>query len=278
MSPQPKQKKFAITAAIIAVAVVGVIGTYFVPAQTTVTTIPITQEEQERNDALGVAQRFIVTSPTFAFDGDINTLDTEYVGSLESLPPQYMIKIAFDSAHGGFGNREGQMLTQVITPHKMEIIVSEGNVISAVTDETWDELNHQYVLKPQPKLPSSNEPVTEFDGEVIDYESLILALESKGLSVKQTDEIEDSVFTVPIKVISVGGMDLQVYEFESESDTESAREIVSPDGTEIGLSIIRWMDVPHFYSQGKIIVQYIGHNPEMLNLLDSLLGNQFAGM
>ncbi|PIN82220.1 MAG: hypothetical protein COV65_07595, partial [Nitrosopumilales archaeon CG11_big_fil_rev_8_21_14_0_20_33_24] len=57
-----------------------------------------------------------------------------------------------------------------------------------------------------------------------------------------------------------------------------AKEIVSSDGTEIGLSVIRWMDTPHFYSQGKIIVQYIGHNPEMLNLLDSFLGNQFAGM
>jgi hypothetical protein len=73
-------------------------------------------------------------------------------------------------------------------------------------------------------------------------------------------------------------MDLQVYEFDSESDVFIAKEIVSSDGTEIGLSIIRWMDTPHFYSQGKIIVQYIGHNPEMLNLLDSFLGNQFAGM
>jgi hypothetical protein len=43
--------------------------------------------------------------------------------------------LAFDSAHGGFGNREGQMMTQAITHHKIDIIVSEGKVISAVTDE-----------------------------------------------------------------------------------------------------------------------------------------------
>jgi hypothetical protein len=28
----------------------------------------------------------------------------------------------------------------------MEIIISEGAVISAVTDDVWDELNNQYVL------------------------------------------------------------------------------------------------------------------------------------
>lgn len=265
------------TAIMIGIIAAGVTGTYFVSAQTTVTMIPITQEEQKRNDALGVAQKYIVTSPTFAFDGDINTLDTVYVGSVESIPSQYVIKIFFDSSHGGFGNREGQMLIQAITPHTMTILVSEGNVISAVTDEVWDEINHQYVLKQQPKLSSSNNS-PQFDGKVIDFQSLVSAIKSRGLAVEQIEKIDDSAFEVPIQVISVGGMDLQVYEFDSESDVSIAKEIVSSDGTEIGLSIIRWMDTPHFYSQGKIIVQYIGHNPEMVNLLDSFLGNQFAGM
>lgn len=53
---------------------------------------------------------------------------------------------------------------------------------------------------------------------------------------------------------------------------------VSEDGTEIGTSIIRWIDVPHFYTKGKIIVLYLGQNPEITNLLESLLGAQFAGM
>ncbi|CDI05113.1 hypothetical protein [Candidatus Nitrosotenuis uzonensis] len=52
--------------------------------QSTVTIILTTQEEQEKYDALGVAQRFVLTSPTFSFDGDINTLKTEYVGSTKS--------------------------------------------------------------------------------------------------------------------------------------------------------------------------------------------------
>jgi hypothetical protein len=272
-------KKFAITAVIIGIIAAGVIGAYFVPAQTTVTTIPITQEEQEKNEALGVAQRFIVTTPTFAFDGDINTLDTEYIGILESFPPQYMIKLSFDSTHGGYGNREGQMLTQVITHHKMDIVVSEGKVISAITDETWDELNLQYVQSLS-KLPSSDEPITSFDGMAIDYPTLIAAIQSRGVSVEPVEEIpsESSFFSVPTKVISVGGADVQVFEFASESDASAASLTISKDGTEVGTSIIRWMDTPHFYTNGKLIVLYVEQNPEIVNLLESFLGKQFAGM
>jgi len=54
--------------------------------------------------------------------------------------------------------------------------------------------------------------------------------------------------------------------------------MISNDGTEIGTSVIRWMDMPHFYTKGKIIVLYVGQNPEIKNLLESLLSQQFAGM
>lgn len=281
MSQHLKHKKFAILAAIIGVIAAGAASVYFIPVQTQLTSIPTTPEEQEQLDALGVAQRFIVTSPTFAFDGDINTLITEYSGSTKSIPPQHLFQASFDSSHGGFGNREGQMLTQAITPHKVDIIVSEGAVISAVTDELWDELNHQYVLKkPQPKLQSHDGQVVPFDGIVVDYTSLVGAIQSRGLLVEYIDEIspESSSFSVLTRVISVGGADVQVFEFPSESDAMTASLTVSEDGTEIGTSIIRWMDTPHFYTNGKLIVLYVGQNPEIVNLLESLLGNQFAGM
>jgi hypothetical protein len=266
------QLKFATIAAIIGVIAIGVTSVYLVSAQTTETIIPITQQEQEKNDALGVAQRYIATSPTFTFDGDINTLDTEYVGVLESSPPQYLIKISFDSAHGGFGNREGQMLTQAITPHKMEIIVSEGNVISAITDETWDEMKELFIQRP------ADPDFLMHISEVYSYASFVDALEKKNVSLEVVEILEDSSFSVPTIVLLVNGEHIQAYEFSSADESQEASLLVSEDGTEIGLSIIRWMDEPHFYTQGKIIVQYIGHNSEMLSLLDSLLGNQFAGM
>jgi hypothetical protein len=269
---QTKNKKFAIIATIIGVIAIGVPSAYLVSAQTTETMIPLTQQEKEKNNALEVAKIYIVTSPTFAFDGDINTLDTEYVGSLESLPPQYLIRMAFDSANGGFGNREGQMLTQAITPHKMDIIVSEGKVISAITDETWDEMKELFIQRLADPDFSMDVP------EVYSYASFIEAFEKKNISLEVVEILEDSSFSVSAIVLSVNGENIQTYEFSSADEAQEASLLVSEDGTEIGTSIIRWMDEPHFYTQGKIIVQYIGHNPEIMNLLDSFLGKQFAGM
>jgi hypothetical protein len=187
-----------------------------------------------------------------------------------------MFKATFESAHGGFGNRDGQVMTQAITPHTVEIIISEGKVISAVTDDVWDELNHQYVLKQ--KLPSHDYPVSPFDGIVTDYASLVEGIKSYGILVEQKEKLDDSPFSVPTVVLSVGGTDIQTYEFENESDAKAAMQTISEDGTQIGTSIIRWIDVSHFYANGKIIVLYVGQNPEITSLLESLVGSQFAGM
>jgi len=94
-----------------------------------------------------LAREFVLTSPTFAFDGMEDTLEMGTVIVLESFPEQYVLEARFTSSHGGFGDRTDQMVTQVLTPHVMEIIVSEGAVISAVTDGEWDDLNNQFVLK-----------------------------------------------------------------------------------------------------------------------------------
>jgi len=271
MSPQTKQKKFAIVAIVTAIAL-GAVCAFLIPAQITVLAIPTTEEDQERYDALGVAQRYVVTTPTFGFDGDINSLKTEYVGSTKSIPSQHIFKATFESSHGGYGNRQGQVLTQIITPHTMTILVSEGNIVSAVTDETFDEIKELFIQR------EADPDVSMNVSEVYNYSSFIDGLEKNGASMELVEILEDTPFSIPGFVVLVNGEHIQVYEFFSETKTLEASIMISQDGTEIGTSIIRWIDEPHFYSKGNVIVQYIGHNPEMLNLLDSLLGNQFAGV
>lgn len=270
MSPQTKSKKIAI-AAIIAVILVGAVSAYLIPAQSTVVIVPTTQEDQERYDALGVAQRYVVTSPTFEFDGDINSLKTEYIGSTKSIPPQHIFKATFESSHEGFGDRHDQSVKKTTTPHTMSIVVSEGKVVSAITDETWDEQKELFIQRPVDPDFSMNV------SDVYNYASFIEDLEKKDASTELVEIIEDSPFSVPGFVVSVNGEHVQVYEFISATKAHDATLLVSKDGTAIGTSMILWMDEPHFYSQGNVIVQYIGHNPETLSLLDSLLNKQFAG-
>ena len=69
-----QRQKFAITAVVIGAVVLSAFVAYFIPISKKVTVQPATLEEQEKYDALDVAQRFITTSSTFAFDGDINSL------------------------------------------------------------------------------------------------------------------------------------------------------------------------------------------------------------
>ncbi|MFW6151091.1 MAG: hypothetical protein ACOC6A_06115 [Chloroflexota bacterium] len=86
-----------------------------------------------------IAEEFVRNSPTFAFDGMPETLEL-----VETLYPDiegaWGFVYRFESRHAGYGDRTGQALAQVITPHEAHITVERGEVISALMDEKWDML------------------------------------------------------------------------------------------------------------------------------------------
>jgi hypothetical protein len=49
------------------------------------------------------------------------------------------VTISFSCAQPGYGDRTGEVLAQVITEHTARVVVSSGEVRSAIIDETWDE-------------------------------------------------------------------------------------------------------------------------------------------
>lgn len=81
------------------------------------------------------AMKFVANSPTYRFDGSELEFDRfAYAG----CPECYVVYIDFTSNHGGYGDREGQMLIQMITEHKARISVSGGKIVSAILDDEWD--------------------------------------------------------------------------------------------------------------------------------------------
>jgi len=96
-------------------------------------------------DARMIAVEFLRASPTFAFDGIDESVDVLDIVAMESYPVQYAVRIAFECRHTGYGDRTGQVLAQVITPHVIRIVVSAGEVRSGVIDDQWDELNQRDV-------------------------------------------------------------------------------------------------------------------------------------
>jgi hypothetical protein len=72
-------------------------------------------------------------------------------------PTCYDVTISFDSRHGGYGDRTGMMVIQVITPHTAVIQVRDGNVDSAILDGIWDEMNQEQSTQetPPPRLATA---------------------------------------------------------------------------------------------------------------------------
>ena len=128
----------------------------------------------------------------------------------------------------------------------------------------------QTVMTPQ------NPPVSH-SGPVRDYVSLVDALRAKGFKVEPTEKISQPFFSVEAQTIDVVGRRLQVYEYATEKAMNEEAAKVSPDGTSVGNSKVSWIEPPHFYKVGRILVLYIGTDSNVINVLDEIIGPQFAG-
>ncbi len=120
-------------------------------------------------------------------------------------------------------------------------------------------------------------PTTSHGGPVEDYVSLVDALRAAGATVEPGDTVEQVFFTVMGQIIKVNGADVQVFEYESAEAMEADAALVAPDGGSIGTSMVTWVATPHFFKTGRVLVLYVGDDAAILDLLKSVLGEQFAG-
>ncbi len=119
---------------------------------------------------------------------------------------------------------------------------------------------------------SSNQPL-----KVADQASLVKELEAAGAKVESGDSITLEFFTPEGHTLKVNGADLQVYEYASADAMEQEASKVAPDGGSVGTSMMMWIDKPHFYKAGRIMVLYLGTDKALLELLNKAMGPQFAG-
>lgn len=81
------------------------------------------------------------SSSTYKFDG-MNLELVEVRGlDLVNCENCYEVEFIFNSRHAGYGNRDGQILAQIITPHTIVVTVENGETIKVITDQKYDELN-----------------------------------------------------------------------------------------------------------------------------------------
>lgn len=91
-----------------------------------------------------IGRGFVENDSTYVFDGMEETLvmaGMEYSADDSA----WIVTFTFDSRQAGYGNREDQMLAQVITPHEAVLKYQQGNLISAIMDGRWNMVKQRMV-------------------------------------------------------------------------------------------------------------------------------------
>ena len=95
-------------------------------------------------ESFKTAEDFILNKPTYSFDGrDLNHVQTSPL----RCPYCWEFVFNFTSTHGGYGDRTGKIVTQVITPHTAKVVVNRGRITSAILDEKWDMIDQKLIEK-----------------------------------------------------------------------------------------------------------------------------------
>jgi len=98
----------------------------------------LTKDESQK--IVDFTKQFVLTSPTFLYDGVPDSLELKIV-SADVSNTEFLLEGKFKTLHTGFGNREHLDLPEDITPHTIIVSIVDEKIISAVIDNQWDELN-----------------------------------------------------------------------------------------------------------------------------------------
>ena len=110
----------------------------------------------------------------------------------------------------------------------------------------------------------------------LNTERLIETLRAEGLTVEKAGEIDQPFFSVKGQIIQVNGNTLQVFEYDDLPTTMREAALVSPNATLVGNTQVEWIDTPHFYHNGKMIIIYLGNDEEIKQIFNNKIGYTFA--
>lgn len=97
-----------------------------------------TEEIDQETRSRELAEEWILTqSPTYTFDGyDLQYQKTHYLRGEH----HYEFVYTFQSSHGGYGNRTGEIVTEVITAHTITVEMEGNDVTRVIIDSEWDDI------------------------------------------------------------------------------------------------------------------------------------------
>lgn len=68
-----------------------------------------------------------------------------------------------------------------------------------------------------------------------------------------------------------------MFSYDSPAAAQADADLVDPTGSPVGTSMVSWIAPQHFYLRDSLLVLYVGSSRPVIDLLETVLGPQFAG-
>jgi len=101
-------------------------------------------------------------------------------------------------------------------------------------------------------------------------------LRGAGAAVELGEKTRQDFFEPEGQILLVDGEPVQVFEWPSAAQAAEAAAAISADASSVGTTMITWVDTPHFYAEGSLIVLYVGSDAAVEALLADALGDPIA--
>ena len=109
-------------------------------------------------------------------------------------------------------------------------------------------------------------------------EQFIADLEAQGAKIEGTQNgASDFVFFINGTILNVSGQKVQYFEYATTEHANYLSSRVSENGYTIRGAKITWKASPHLFQKNNFIVLYVGNNTQILQHLENIFGEQFAG-
>ena len=167
------------------------------------------------------------------------------------------------------------------------IIIFLSGCSKATTEN--DELITDGTVTDVPEIYSENDNTEDVSHEHTDTEvkisidDILKELENNGYTVI-CESVEPQILTGKRHLLTFSGVSdgrITIYEYDNSAQAQVDVYSIDDSGSEVVLEnethYVEWKSIPHFYLYNNLIIQHIGTDRDILNLLTNLCGNQFAG-
>ena len=106
---------------------------------------------------------------------------------------------------------------------------------------------------------------------------LIAELQARGVPAGLGTDIDAGLIGGDPTTVCVNDESVTVYEYpDVDSTIDAVATINQDDPSMIGNGIVEWAGTPHFWLRDRVIVLYVGEDPEVNTVLREILGRPFA--